>query len=87
MLFIEDVPNQNVVKILIFNLFGIDWEFCSIAVDELILTTILNITAVTVIAFIFIPHFSAALFILPLIISVNINLLGKFHTLNLGNLG
>ena len=52
------------------------WEFYAAAPDELILTTILGVAAVTAIAFFFIPHWSAALFVCPMIGILYVDLLG-----------
>eukprot|EP00934_Nitzschia_sp_Nitz4_P003618 Nitzschia sp. Nitz4//scaffold242_size29646//19350//22324//NITZ4_008052-RA/size29646-processed-gene-0.13-mRNA-1//1//CDS//3329543818//3608//frame0 len=52
------------------------WEFYSIAVEELILTTILSVASVTVLGTLFMPHWSAILFVGPLICILYIDLLG-----------
>ena len=54
------------------------WEFYAAARDELILTTIVGIVAVTLVAFCFVPHWSAALFVFPLISMCYIDMLGKY---------
>ena len=41
------------------------WVFYSVAVDELILTTVIGVVAVTGVAFLFVPHWTAVLFVLP----------------------
>ena len=51
-------------------------EFYSASVNELILTTILGVVSVTGIALLFIPHWTAALFVLPMICILYIDLLG-----------
>lgn len=51
-------------------------EFYAICVDELILTTILGVVTVTGIALLFIPHWTAALFVLPMISILYLDLLG-----------
>lgn len=48
------------------------------AINELILTTIAGIVAVSVIGFLFIPHWTAVLFVTPLITTLYIDLLGKW---------
>lgn len=53
------------------------WSFFSVAVNELISTTVLSVAAVTVITLVFIPHWTAVPFILPLMIVVYIDLLGE----------
>ena len=52
------------------------WEFYTVAVDELVLTTILGVTAVTGVALALMPHWTAAFFVLPLISILYIDLLG-----------
>lgn len=52
------------------------WEFYSIAVDELISTTISSVLAVNVIAFIFVPHWSAVLILIPTISVIFIDMMG-----------
>jgi predicted RND superfamily exporter protein len=52
------------------------WVFYTVAVDELILTTVIGVVAVTGVAFLFIPHWTAVLFVLPLICVLYVDLLG-----------
>lgn len=52
-------------------------EFYTVAINELILTTISGIVAVSIVAFLFIPHWTAVLFVSPLITTLYIDLLGK----------
>lgn len=52
------------------------WQFYSVSVDELILTTVIGVLAVTGVAFLFIPHWTASLFILPLVCVLYVDLLG-----------
>jgi predicted RND superfamily exporter protein len=52
------------------------WAFYSVQVDELILTTAIGVVAVTGVSFLFVPHWTAALFVLPLICILYIDLLG-----------
>ena len=52
------------------------WEFFSRTKEELIFTTIMGVVAVTGIAFVFVPHWTAALFVLPLISVLYVDLLG-----------
>jgi Niemann-Pick C1 protein len=60
-----------------FNQIYLLWEFYNIAVQELITTTVASVVAVSVVALFFIPHWSALLFIVPMISIVYIDLLGK----------
>jgi predicted RND superfamily exporter protein len=53
------------------------WSFFSVAISELVSTTVLSMTAVTVITLIFVPHWTAVSFIVPLMIVVYIDLLGE----------
>ena len=59
------------------------WEFYSIAVDELIFTTVSSVVAVSVVALIFIPHWSAVFFMIPMISIVYIDLLGVMQLVGL----
>jgi Niemann-Pick C1 protein len=52
------------------------WEFYAVSVDELIITTVTGVAAVTGVAFFLIPHLTAALFVCPLICMMYIDLLG-----------
>jgi predicted RND superfamily exporter protein len=52
------------------------WVFYTVAVDELILTTVIGVVAVTGVSFLFVPHWTAALFVLPLICILYVDLLG-----------
>ena len=53
------------------------WEFYNVAISELITTTISSVVAVSVVALVFIPHWSALLYIVPMVSIVYIDLLGK----------
>jgi len=55
------------------------WAFYSVCVNELITTTILGIVAVTAASLFLIPHWSAALFTLPLIGLLYVDLLGALQ--------
>jgi len=52
------------------------WEFYASSVDELIQTTVLGVSSVTVLALIFMPHWSGFLFVGPAISILYIDLLG-----------
>jgi predicted RND superfamily exporter protein len=52
------------------------WEFYAACAQELALTTIIGVVAVTGVAFLLIPHWTAALFVLPLICVLYVDLLG-----------
>ena len=54
------------------------WSLYSIVVDELIFTTISCVVVVTLIALLYIPHWSALAFVTPLIIMLYFMLLGKY---------
>lgn len=51
----------------------------TVAVDELIVTTITGVVAVCIIGFIIIPHWTAVVFVGPMIIMVYFNLLGTMQ--------
>lgn len=53
------------------------FEFFAIFVSELINSSILGVAAVTVVAFLFLPHWSSALFLCPLLSILYIDLIGK----------
>jgi len=57
----------------------IQQEFYTVAISELILTTIAGIVAVSVVGFFFIPHWTGVLFITPLITTLYIDLLGALQ--------
>ena len=53
------------------------WEFYRICVAELIGTTVSSVLAVSLVALIFIPHWTAVFFMVPMICMVYIDLMGK----------
>ena len=53
------------------------WEFYNVVVTELITTTIMGVASVSIIALIFIPHWTAILFVFPFISFLYIDMLGK----------
>jgi len=57
------------------NLYNI-WEFFSVILDELVFTTIVGVASVAGVAFLMIPHWSAAPIVLPMIIILYVDLLG-----------
>lgn len=52
------------------------WEFYVVSLRELATTTVMGVASVTAIALIFVPHWSAALFVFPLITLLYVDLLG-----------
>lgn len=54
------------------------WEFYGAIVRELTFTTIVGVVAVVGIGFLLIPHWSASLFVFPLIVMLYIDVMGKF---------
>ena len=62
-----------------FDIWYIIWEFYTVAINELILTTIAGIVAVSIVGFLFIPHWTGVLFISPLITTLYIDLLGALQ--------
>ncbi|CAB9499475.1 Pick C1-like protein 1 [Seminavis robusta] len=52
------------------------WEFYNVAISELIMTTVLSVGVVSLLSLIFIPHWTAACFIVPMVSVVYIDLLG-----------
>lgn len=59
-----------------FRFFFTVWEFYRVSAEEIALTTILGVVAVTVVTLLLVPHWSAALFVFPLISVLYIDLLG-----------
>ncbi|CAB9514752.1 Pick C1-like protein 1 [Seminavis robusta] len=55
------------------------WEFYSVAVDELIATTIAGVVSVTVVAFLLMPHWTAVFYVGPIIVMLYIDLLGTLQ--------
>lgn len=55
------------------------WEFYSVAVDELIYTTIFGVLAVTIVAFVLMPHWTAVFFVFPTICVLYVDLLGTLQ--------
>ena len=55
------------------------WEFYDIAVQELVFNTVSGIVAVTAVALLIMPHWSAVPFVLPLIIIVYADMLGTLQ--------
>lgn len=54
----------------------------TVAVDELVFTTISGVIAVNAVGFLLIPHWTAVLYIFPVIIMLYFNLLGKLVVLS-----
>ena len=52
------------------------WQFYTECPSELVLTTILGVSAVSIISLVFIPHWSSALFVAPIISILYVDLLG-----------
>jgi Niemann-Pick C1 protein len=52
------------------------WQFYTDSPHELMLTTVLGVSAVSIISMIFIPHWSAVLFVTPIISILYVDLLG-----------
>ena len=53
------------------------FEFFAIFVDELINSSIFGVVAVTIVTFLFLPHWSAPFFLCPLLSVLYIDLIGK----------
>lgn len=74
----EFITNQGLDRYAFFTFDSIYllWEFFAIAVGELVLTTLVGIGAVTLVALIFIPHWTASVIVLPFICVLYVDLLG-----------
>jgi hypothetical protein len=55
------------------------WEFFRVAIEELKYTAFTGIIVVSIFAVVFVPHWTAALYIFPLMCILYVDLLGKFH--------
>ena len=60
-------------------LFWISKEFYAVAVEELIFTTVSGIIAVCFVGFVLIEHWTATGFVLPMILLLYVDLLGKWN--------
>ena len=69
------MPSQSTSQICF--LFDMQ-EFYSVAVVELMYTTVSGVVAVCVVGFFFIPHWGSIFFVFPMISMLYIDLLGKF---------
>lgn len=54
-------------------------EFYSVVVNELIMSTITGVVSVSLVAFILIPHRTAAAFVLPMITVMYVDLMGTIQ--------
>jgi len=52
------------------------WEFLSVTADELRLTTVIGVVAVSALSILFIPHWSGVVFLAPLTVVLYIDLMG-----------
>eukprot|EP00545_Synedropsis_sp_CCMP1620_P000302 CAMPEP_0119016022 /NCGR_PEP_ID=MMETSP1176-20130426/11775_1 /TAXON_ID=265551 /ORGANISM="Synedropsis recta cf, Strain CCMP1620" /LENGTH=917 /DNA_ID=CAMNT_0006969347 /DNA_START=47 /DNA_END=2800 /DNA_ORIENTATION=+ len=52
------------------------WAFYAVSADEILLTTVSSVAAVTGVTLLLVPHWTAALFVLPLISVLYVDLLG-----------
>ena len=70
--------NQGRERLAFFTFDGVYnmWEFFSLAVDELIFTTASCVVAVTLVTLLLMPHWTAAFFVLPLVMILYLDLLG-----------
>jgi predicted RND superfamily exporter protein len=57
------------------NLYNV-WTFYSVSINELIMSTLSGVVSVTAVALFLIPHYTAFLFVLPMIIILYVDLLG-----------
>jgi len=55
------------------------WEFFAIAKNELFLTTIVGISAVSLVSVLLIPHWTAVFYLFPLVAVLYVDLLGVMH--------
>ena len=53
------------------------WEFYDETVPELIFTTVLGVLSVGLIGFVFIPHWTATIYLFPIISALYVELIGK----------
>ena len=77
---INQIPeHQSAWRFFAFQQIFFFWEAYTVAVDELVFTIIAGVVAVTLVAVIFIPHWTAAFIVLPLIIVLYVDLLGTIR--------
>lgn len=70
-----DVDPDN-WKFFTFDMVYRTWEFYTESPSELLLTTILGVSAVSIISLVFIPHWSSVLFVAPFMSILYVDLLG-----------
>jgi Niemann-Pick C1 protein len=70
--------NNGMEDYVFFNYDGIHniWQFYSQSVYELTLNTVIGVASVTILAFLLIPHWSAAVFVLPITCVLYVDILG-----------
>lgn len=54
------------------------WEFYAITANQLTFSTVTGVVAVTVVSFLLMPHWTATVFVLPMIVILYLDLLGMF---------
>ena len=75
--------DQEELKFFSFDTIFFYWELYAQAVDELIFTILSGVVAVTLVTFVLIPHWSAALFVSPGIVIMYLNFLGTMQWMGL----
>jgi hypothetical protein len=75
---------REVSSFFTFNAVYYLWDFLIETEVELKMTTIIGVTSVSVMALIFLPHWSGILFVLPMIISLYVDMMGVLHLAGIG---
>jgi len=62
------------------------WEFYNVMIDELVLSSIIGMCSVALVTFLFLPHWTASLFITPILAALYVDLVGEFSRCVFGSL-
>lgn len=71
--------NQDDWAMFAFSSFHGYWELYAVAIQELVLTTIMGVVSVCLVGFVVIPHWTAVCFVGPLIIMLYFDMLGIMY--------
>lgn len=70
---------QSTSSFFSFNTVYYLWDFLIETEAELKMTTIIGVASVSVMSLVFLPHWSGILFVLPMIISLYVDMMGILH--------
>ena len=74
-----NIGRDTVSSFFTFNVVYFLWDFLIHIEVELKMTTIIGVTSMSVMALIFLPHWSGILFVLPMIISLYVDMMGVLY--------